>query len=140
MAQLRDATAADAPTIRKMVIDERLDPTSLDWRNFMLAEQDGQIVGIAQVKPLPGCNEFGSLIVKPTYRGQGIGAQLLAALEARAGFPLYLTCYIKMEPYYERFGFRRIPILSAPASLRLKLMAAQLLLLAGRKVIGMVKE
>lgn len=140
MAQLRAAVERDKGTIRKMIVDERLDPTSLDWSHFMVAEEDGRIVGIAQVKPLPGCNEFGSLIVLPEYRGRGIAAQLINALEARAGRPLYLICYIKMQPYYERFGFRRIRLADGPPFLRLKLGAAQLLRLAGRQVIGMVKE
>jgi len=140
MAELRAATEADAGTIRKLIVDERLDPTSLDWRHFMVAEEDDRIVGIAQVKPLPGVNEFGSLVVLPAYRGRGIAARLIQALEAQAGRPLYLVCRDRMEPYYNRFGFRRIGFWSAPPFLRFKLGAAALMRLAGVRVIGMVKE
>jgi amino-acid N-acetyltransferase len=140
MARLRAAVEADKGTIRRMIVDARLDPTSVHWSHFMVAEEDGRIVGIAQVKPLLGCNEFGSLVVLPAYRGRGIAAQLINALDAQTGRPLYLICEIKMQPYYERFGFRRLRLRDAPAFLRLKLGAAQLLRLAGRQVIGMVKE
>lgn len=140
MAELRPATAADAGTIRKLILNEHLDPTSLDWRHFTVAEDAGQIIGIAQVKPLPGVNEFGSLVVLPAYRGQGIAAQLIAALEAQAGLPLYLLCREQMEPYYLRFGFLRLAFWSAPPFLRLKLAAALPLRLGGVRVIAMVKE
>lgn len=140
MAELRPATEADAGTIHKLIRDERLDPTSLDWRHFIVAEEAGRIVGIAQVKPLPGVNEFGSLVVLPAYRGRGIAAQLIQTLEARAGLPLYLICRERMEPYYNRFGFRRTGFWNTPLFLRLKLAAALALRLGGVRVIGMVKE
>lgn len=139
MTEFRSATAADAVTIRQLIRDERLDPTSLDWRHFLVAEDGGQIVGCAQVKRLPGVNELGSLVVLPAYRGQGIGARLIQTLEAQAGLPLYLVCQERMEPYYNRFGFRRIGFWSAPLFLRLKLAAALLLRLGGIRIIGMVK-
>jgi amino-acid N-acetyltransferase len=140
MAELRPATAADAGTIRKLILNEHLDPTSLDWRHFTVAEDAGQIIGTAQVKPLPGVNEFGSLVVLPAYRGRGIAAQLIAALEAQAGLPLYLLCREQMEPYYLRFGFLRLAFWRTPPFLRLKLAAALPLRLGGVRVIAMVKE
>ena len=140
MADLRVATEADAGVIRKMSGDERLDPTSLDWRHFTVAEEDGRIVGIAQVKPLPGVNEFGSLVVLPDYRGRGIAAQLIRTLEVQVGKPLYLICRDRMEPYYQRFGFRRVRWADVPPFLKLKLGAAALMRLGGVRIIGMVKE
>jgi len=35
---IRAATEADRSTIRKMVFAEHLDPTSLNWRHFLVAE------------------------------------------------------------------------------------------------------
>jgi hypothetical protein len=47
--------------------------TALDWlmgrlmvRTVIFAEEDGAIVGIAQVKPYRDCREFGSLVVLPS--------------------------------------------------------------------------
>ena len=71
---IREATAADAPTIKRMIREAQLDPTSLKWKNFLIAEVDGDIAGIGQVKPLLGCRELGSLVVAKAHRKQGIAA------------------------------------------------------------------
>src|SRR5215204_6035633 len=99
MVDIRPAAETDAPTIRKMVKDEQLDPTSLDWRHFLIAEQDGQIIGIGQIKEYPGAHELGSLVVLPEYRSQGIASALINALEARTEFPLYLFCLKDNETF-----------------------------------------
>ncbi len=137
---IRPAAQADARTIRQMIRAEALDPTSLDWRNFLIAEQDDRIIGVGQIKPYPDCQELGSLIVDRDYRHQGIAAQLIGALEARAGRPLYLVCERKMEPYYTRFGYQTIPFSEAPRTLKLKLAASLPFRLFGVRVIAMRKD
>lgn len=119
--QIRPATANDEATIKAMIRQERLDPTSLKWENFFVAEQDSKIVAIGQIKQYPGCQELGSLVTLPAYRGQGIAGQLIAALEEKAEWPLYLLCLAKMEPFYQRFGYEAISWWQAPAMLKLKL-------------------
>jgi amino-acid N-acetyltransferase len=132
----RPAAAGDAARIRQMIRAARLDPTSLDWRHFLVAEvpaedESAAIVGIGQVKVYPGCLELGSLVVLPEYRGQGIAAALIAALEARSGRPLYLLCRSEMEGFYRRFGYETISFWQAPLVLKLKLLPAPLAALAG---------
>jgi amino-acid N-acetyltransferase len=92
------------------------------------------------VKEYPGCLELGSLVVLPQYRGQGIAANLIYALEAKSGRPLYLTCRDRMQRYYERFGYRRIPILKAPPAILWKLLITRLFLLVGVQIVLMRKE
>jgi amino-acid N-acetyltransferase len=140
MVQIRAAVEQDAARIRQMVRDEQLDPTSLDWRHFLVAEQDGQIVGIGQIKEYPGCQELGSLVVLREYRDQGIAGQLITALESKAGRPLYLLCRERMEPYYQRFGYQTISFWQAPAVLKLKLIPALLLRVFGIRVLVMEKS
>jgi amino-acid N-acetyltransferase len=141
---IRPAVEADDATIKQMVRGEGLDPTSLKWQHFLVAEEDGgdgtsHVVGIGQVKQYPGCLELGSLVVLPEYRGQGIAGDLIRALEARAGRPLYLLCRDKMQPDYERFGYQWIPIWKAPTPLLIKLLFTRLFLLAGIRIIAMRK-
>jgi amino-acid N-acetyltransferase len=136
---IRPAAEADEATIKRMVRAEGLDPTSLKWQHFLVVEVDGKVVGIGQVKEYPGCQELGSLVVLPEYRGQGIAGELIRSLETRAGRPLYLLCRDRMQAYYERFGYELIPIWRAPRPLLLKLLFTRLFLLAGIRIVLMWK-
>lgn len=118
--QIRPASAADQETINGMVREEGLDFTSLHWSHFLVAEDDGQIVGIGQVRPYPRCRELGSLAVQRNYRKQGVGALLVNALLARESGGVYLECLDYNERYYARFGFGRIPFWQAPWPLNFK--------------------
>ena len=83
---------------------------SLNWPNFVVAEEDGAIVGLGQVKAHgDGSRELASIAVVPARQGQGIGRALIAALIAR--YPnavLHLTCRRELEGFYRRFGFRSL--------------------------------
>lgn len=136
--RIRPARADDAATIRALVRSESLDPTSLDWRNFLVAEDEGgQIVGIGQVKPLPGARELGSLVVVPAWRGRGVGAAIINALMARETGPLYLLTRDTRVPYYARFGFRVAGWRDLPWVIRGKLLIPQLFRLFGIRIVAM---
>lgn len=137
MISLRPASADDQVTIRKTIFAERLDPTTLDWRNFIVAEDEGAIVGVAQVKPYRDCREFGSLAVRPSHRRQGIGAMLIEAALAREPGDVYLLCQTARVRYYRKFGFKVIQDRDAPGTLRRKLALAKLFRIAGIRVVCM---
>lgn len=137
---IREATADDAATIRQIIYEERLDPTSLKWQHFLVAEHADTIVSIGQVKPYPGCNELGSLVTLTDYRGRGIARRIIAALEAQAGYPMYLLCLAEMRPYYVQFGYEVIRWRDAPAFLKLKLLPSFLLRPFGIRVLVMRKN
>ena len=120
-----------------MVFAERLDPTSLNWRNFIVAADGREIIGIAQIKPHSDCREFGSLIVKPAYRRRGIGRQLVEALLSKEAGEVYLLCAVRRVPYYRQFGFEVIDNAQAPLTLRRKLRLVALLRFAGVHVVAM---
>lgn len=107
--RIRPAVEADQETIQQMVKAEQLDPTSLHWSHFLVAEQDGQTVGIGQIRPYPRCRELGSLAVRKEFRRQGIGAMLINALLEKERGDVYLECVSHNEGYYGKFGFTRIP-------------------------------
>lgn len=105
-ATIRPATVADQPTIKSIVRAARIAPYGLDWPRFLVAEDDGRVVGVGQVKPhKDGSRELASLAVIPEYRGQGIGRALINALLAREAGPVYLFCRDELESYYARFDF-----------------------------------
>jgi N-acetylglutamate synthase-like GNAT family acetyltransferase len=107
---IRAATEADQPTIRRLIKEANLNRMSLNWPNFVVAEEDGAIVGVGQVKAHgDGSRELASLAVVPARQGQGIGGALIKTLLAREpGVVLHLTCRSQLQGYYERFSFRRL--------------------------------
>jgi N-acetylglutamate synthase-like GNAT family acetyltransferase len=82
----------------------------LDWPNFMVAEEDGAVVGVGQAKSHgDGTRELASIAVAPARQGQGIGSAIIKALLAReVGVVLHLTCRRQLQGYYERFAFQRL--------------------------------
>jgi amino-acid N-acetyltransferase len=109
---LRPAFAADESAIRAIIRAEGLNPLSIHWRNFLLAEDaEGRIVGMGAIKTHgDGSCELASIAVLPEWRGRGVAGAVIDALMARESGPLYLTCRDTMTGFYERFGFREIGI------------------------------
>lgn len=114
--KIRPATEEDQPTIRRLIKDANLNRMSLHWRNFVVADEDGAIVGVGQVKVhRDHSRELASIAVVPAWQGQGIGSALIERLLARErGIMLHLTCRRELEGYYERFGFRRLKRVEYP--------------------------
>lgn len=136
--RIRAARQEDQRLIVRLVIGAHLDPTSLKWANFLLAELDGQVVGCGQVKPYPGCRELGSLVVRKPYRRRGIGSALVRALLEREAGDVYLMCREDLTTYYERFGFQQIPLHDAPGVIKLKLLGGSVMVkLFGIRLVAM---
>lgn len=105
---IRPARAKERWTIRRIVWRAQINPFDLNWRRFLVAEENGKIVGVGQVKPhRDGSRELASIAVGPLHQGQGIGSDLVRALLAREHDTLFLACRAPLEAFYARFGFRR---------------------------------
>jgi N-acetylglutamate synthase-like GNAT family acetyltransferase len=113
---IRPAREDDQTTIEALIRAARLNPRSLDWQRFLVAEQDGRVVGIRQVKEHSGgTREVGSGYVLAEARRQGISKALMEAVLARESGTLYTLVDAKWVPYYEQFGFVRVDPASLPA-------------------------
>ena len=116
---IRAATAADQPAIRAIIWAAQLNPVSLDWPRFLVAEDGAEIVAVGQVKPhSDGSRELASIAVVPRRQRSGLGRQIIRALLAREAGPLYLVCMNHNETYYRQFGFRRVEAVALPPALR----------------------
>ncbi len=92
-----------------MIRDAGINPMSLDWQRFIIAEDDGVTVGIGQIKVHgDGSRELASLAVIPARQKQGIGGAIIRELLSKETGVLYLTCRAQLERYYAHFGFRRV--------------------------------
>src|SRR5258707_6298302 len=103
---IRPATENDQPAIRRLIADVRLPRMNLQWPNFLVAEDDQEMVGMGQVKSHgDGSRELASIAVLPKRQGQHIGTAVINGLLAReAGVVLHLSCRLELEGYYEHFG------------------------------------
>lgn len=116
---IRLAVESDQPAIVSFIRQAKLNPRNLHWEHFLIAEENGKIVGIRQVKVhKEGTREVASGFVLPQYRRQGISAQLMNAILARESGQLYLMCRDKRTYYYEPFGFRQLAVDELPADFR----------------------
>lgn len=132
---IRPATAADQQTINHIIHDAHINPMDLDWRRFVVAEEDGRIAGVGQIKVhSDGSRELASIAVIPPRRGQGIAGEIIRTLMAKEDGTLYLTCRDSLESFYVRFGFRVItPKEMTPYFRRLHRLGSLFLSLAGRR-------
>lgn len=117
---LRPARAEDDLTIHRMIRQEHLNPSGIDWQHFIVAvDHSGAIIGCAQVKIHPGgVQELASLVVLEPWRGKGVAGALITSLIAQHSGELYLTCRARLEPLYQRFGFVSIPPTEMPTNFR----------------------
>jgi amino-acid N-acetyltransferase len=116
---IRPATEADSAGIRALVRSERVNPTGLDWRNFVVAADERGLVGAAQMRRhSDGSRELGSLVVGRQARGRGIAARLIDALLADERGRVLMITGEDFAAHYRRWGFRRIEPGAAPAAIR----------------------
>jgi N-acetylglutamate synthase-like GNAT family acetyltransferase len=116
---IRPARKEEQEAIVALIQQAKISPRNLHWEHFLVAEEDGKIIGTRQVRiHKEGTREVGSGYVLPAYRHQGISAQLMNEILNREKGTLYLMCRDKWMPYYERFGFRQIAVDQLPADFR----------------------
>ncbi len=113
---IRHARQEEQEIIVSLIHQAKINPRNLHWENFLVAEGDGKIVGIRQVKThIQGTREVGSGYVLPEYRHRGISARLMNEILNGEKGTLYLMCRDIWIPYYERFGFQRVAVDQLPA-------------------------
>ena len=112
---IRHARKEDRFAIKALVYRAYLNPISLKWHRFIVAECDGKIVGARQIKILrDGTREVASGVVSPSYRRQGISRKMMETILAKEKEPLYLMCDKKWSSYYRQFGFYEEPLHQLP--------------------------
>jgi amino-acid N-acetyltransferase len=134
---IRPATPADQPAITALVRAAHLNPIRIGWRNFLVAEDAGRVVGVGQMRPhSDGSRELASLAIMPDHQGAGIGTRLTWALLARETPPTYLFCSAPTAAFYTRFGFRAVERADLPPVLARMHRLANLIATVSAKLTG----
>ena len=126
---IRDARLDDASAIARLLdqlgyptdsaaLPSRLERVRIVGDRVVVAELDGNVVGLAQLHVSPTialerpAAKIDGIVVDESHRGRGIGRALLAEMESEArarGCPLlYLTTATRRQDaheFYRRFGF-----------------------------------
>ena len=117
-ARIRPATHNDRSAIRALVWRAHLYPLRLSWPRFLVAEEDGMIVAVGQMRCHgDGTRELASLVVAPDQRGRSLSCRLTERLLEREDQAVYLCCRTDLERFYGRFGFRPVQPVDVPRSL-----------------------
>jgi len=138
----RGATEADKSLIAGMVKAEKMNPLFQDPANFLIAQDDeNDVVGIGQIRPLGKQYELASLVVREDMRGNGIGTALVnellerhkARIMAAAADPdsmtlpdVFLLTLKSSTPFYSRMGFLEIPVSLAPMGMQMEAAAGSI--------------
>ncbi|KIZ01123.1 hypothetical protein MNEG_6837 [Monoraphidium neglectum] len=123
----RPATEADMDTCRRLVLEERMNPLSIDQRLIVVAAcpSSGALIGLGQLVPLgPGRSEIRSVVVEKEHRGKGIGAALVQHLCSRTSDTVWITTISRRTQFYERVaGFELVPFTQVPREMLFEALA-----------------
>jgi len=109
---IRKANKEDFQKIFSLAEKFDLDSVDMDTDNFIVAEENGEIVGIGQLKKFGNDFELCCLGVEANSQKKGIGKELVKALvsiskEAGNG-NVYLATII--PSYFEKLGFQVVKV------------------------------
>ena len=114
---LRNASINDMPHIVRMIGAFDLDYEQLAPEQFLVIEEEGQVVAFGRLKPYPDAVELGSVGVHPDRRKMGYGKMIVQALVEKAPDEIWITT--NLRDYFRKFGFAESE--QMPASIKNKL-------------------
>ena len=120
---LRSATRDDLPAVERLLTASSLPLAGVaeNLASFVVAESNGQLVGVAGLEVCCSNALLRSTAVDPEWRGRGVGRRLvervIAEAEARGTRALYLLT-TTAEHYFPSFGFSRTTREAVPDEVR----------------------
>jgi amino-acid N-acetyltransferase len=124
MTTFQTARPGDLAPVRELLTLAHLpaeDLTAATLEHFLVYRDGESLVAVVGLQPVDDTALLRSLVVRQDLLGRGIGAQLVAAAEARARAlqvrELYLLTTTAAE-YFRKRGYRRLERESAPTAIR----------------------
>jgi amino-acid N-acetyltransferase len=121
---LRAATVADVPAVEQLLSAAELPLAGVGEAiaTFMVAEERGEVVGVAGLEVCQAHGLLRSVAVTPAWRNRGLATALVSRViseaERRAMPAVYLLTTTAGD-YFPRFGFSAIPRDAVPADVAL---------------------
>jgi amino-acid N-acetyltransferase len=110
------------PPSFRLVREARLNPRSLRWERFVVADRGGELVGAAQVRRHPdGSRELASLVVRPQDRGHGIAGAVIDTLLADEPGPVFTVVDRRYAEHFRSWDFDPVEPARLPPSMRIQL-------------------
>ncbi len=103
MTVIRRARESDWDDIKSLLESMNLAHASISVKNFWIAEDEGRVVGLAQLEKTGGHFFLSSVGVCPDQRGKGIASALLEKMLSQADQVVYL--YTVIPDFFKEFGF-----------------------------------
>lgn len=122
-ARIRPAAATDLPAVERLLVESALplDGVREALPDFVVAEAEGDLVGVAGLEVRQEDALLRSVAVRPEWRSRGVGRQLvtraIANAESRGLRALYLLT-TTAERYFPSFGFETIARDEVPEPIR----------------------
>jgi len=108
---LRPARETESAAIKHLIRSVGINPMDLDWRRFVVAvDEQEQVIATGQIKPHQKGKilELASIAVVEQHRGEGLARAIIEHLLKDSPRPMYLTCRSRLQPFYQKFGFRTL--------------------------------
>lgn len=124
MPTLRRSEALDLDDVRELLIAAGLPVDDLEASlhdNFLLAESDGEVVGLVGLQLYGTTGLLRSLVVAKDARSSGLGGKLVGAIEAAAqtaGIDELWLLTIDAEKFFSRHGYELAAREQAPECIR----------------------
>jgi len=107
MLNIRIFTLKDLPAIKNILTEADLLYPNIEYKDFWVAEQDLQIVGVLQLEKRTNYSFLSSLGVLPQCQNKGIASKMLDAVTNNAPQDVYL--YTIIPHFFEKNGFKVTP-------------------------------
>src|SRR5688500_5830744 len=122
-SSIRPAAPGDLPGVERLLTDSDLPLAGVreNFGDFVVAEANGEIVGVAGLEVCCDDALLRSVAVRPEWRSRGVGRALvtnaIASAESRGFRALYLLT-TTAEHYFPSFGFKKIERADVPEAVR----------------------
>ncbi len=101
--RIRKARPEDHAAILRLVAALELNYPTMELSCFWLAESDGVLIAVAELKDFETCSLLSCVGVRKELQGRGIGRALIDRVVHEALFPVYL--YSMIPGFFRKSGF-----------------------------------